>query len=45
MLGSWVCHRFGSLTMLADGFHNLSDVLAIGIALQCERLKRQPYVP
>jgi hypothetical protein len=23
-----------------DGFHNLSDVLAIAIALQCERLKQ-----
>ena len=28
--------------MLADAFHNLSDVLAVGIALQCERLKRRP---
>lgn len=28
--------RFG----YADGFHNLSDVLAIAIALQCERLKQ-----
>jgi hypothetical protein len=33
---------FDSLTMLADAFHNLSDVLAVGIALQCERMKRRP---
>ena len=35
-------YYYDSLTMLIDAFHNLSDVIAVGIALQCERLKRRP---
>jgi Co/Zn/Cd efflux system component len=31
---------WGSLSMLTDAFHNASDVLAIAIALYCERMKR-----
>eukprot|EP01052_Picozoa_sp_SAG31_P004948 SAG31_NODE_211_length_20274_cov_40.333482_16_plen_100_part_00 len=29
---------YDSLAMLADGFHNLSDVMAIAIAILCENV-------
>lgn len=31
---------WGSLSMLTDAFHNGSDVIALLIALYCERMKR-----
>jgi zinc transporter 1 len=36
----WAYYAFDSLAMLADGFHNLSDVASIVIAWYIERLKR-----
>jgi cobalt-zinc-cadmium efflux system protein len=37
-----VAGQTGSLAMLSDAFHNLSDVGAALVALQCERLARAP---
>ncbi|CAN0025780.1 unnamed protein product [Ectocarpus sp. 12 AP-2014] len=33
---------FGSLALMSDGFHNLSDVAAIGMAMYIHRLQRRP---
>lgn len=35
---------FGSLSMLTDAFHNGSDVIALLVALYCERMKRPSAV-
>lgn len=34
-----IYYTYDSLAMLADGFHNLSDVMAIVIAWYCEKVR------
>ncbi|KAG5186519.1 hypothetical protein JKP88DRAFT_309857, partial [Tribonema minus] len=38
----WVSARFGSLALLSDGIHNLSDVAALLLALYMHRLEARP---